>query len=282
MVIIFIPIVINVFPRILVIALLFCSYKGLLGFGFGWLVLSTLLFLLACAAWDEWKTIPFKKVYLGLLASLLAPCIILDDYSYFFIRTGCLSATFYLLTTWMIYFVKIDNHFFQILNTHLSLENKESIFECTHYFENNTSTKHCCMEEYEWNCFDGFWSIPGSNCTTVCPVDYEKWTHLYNFTWILTSLLIISMLCMFFMQYFKDPLRKMKFYQNISNKKLIVWRKSDKLWLSHLNKLLDNKYYDWIELQKLNEEVIEEFGKSLLELSVDSRYHILTKVNNYS
>ena len=182
----------------------------------------------------------------------------------------------------MIYFVKIDNHFFQILNTHLSLENKESIFECTHYFENNTSTKHCCMEEYEWNCFDGFWSIPGSNCTTVCPVDYEKWTHLYNFTWILTSLLIISMLCMFFMQYFKDPLRKMKFYQNISNKKLIVWRKSDKLWLSHLNKLLDNKYYDWIELQKLNEEVIEEFGKSLLELSVDSRYHILTKVNNYS
>ena len=259
----------NTFPRILLLALLFAmlplyiSIITVIGIS-----MTILQFTL-----KDIKETP-KPILLALILSLSASCLVVDDHSCFFFKTGAIVNALYLFITWGVYLITTKP---DILNN-MIIHTNRTVLECLQHPDNINITRRCHynVSSHEFgNCsVRGFWQIPDDSSGTVVTVCNDQWKYYDRFTYLLTILLITGYFGLYFMHTFLNPVTKMRFFKKLTCSKLILWKKNEMSWLPYLNELLDGAN----DFQHINDNVKEDVGAPLLDLTVDSRYHSLVKV----
>ena len=269
----FIPMLINTFPRILLLALLF----ALLPYDISIIIVIGILLISLLFAYKDIKEAP-KPTLLALLLTIMASSLVVDSYSWLFLKTGSLVNTLYLFITWGVYYITTKP---DILNTfgfnNISIQTSRTIFECLQHPDYNITMRcqyDASSHEFE-NCSErGFWKIPNDPSGTVVTVCNDQWKYYLRFTWLLTALLIIGYFGLYFLHIFLNPVTKMRVFKKLTCSNLILWKKNEMSWLPYLNELLDGSN----DFQKINDNVKDDVGAPFLDLTVESRYHSFVKV----
>ena len=128
----------NILPRMLVIAILFALHTLL-----GIIPLVAIFIILVIAAFNDWKIQRKQTVLLALFTSLFCPCLIIDDYSTYFLRNGLLVNVLYLFLIWMVYFFTK----FDLVNFAFSIKAKRK------NFADNTTTLISPRKTTTFQCF---------------------------------------------------------------------------------------------------------------------------------
>ena len=81
----------NAFPRILSISLLCAFFKM-----FGIIPLIIIFIILSVICWKEWINESNQKIFLGLVTCLISPCLVINDYSFFFMKISIIGNICYL------------------------------------------------------------------------------------------------------------------------------------------------------------------------------------------
>ena len=108
--------------------------------------------LLAITAWNDWKKQSQQMVFLGLVTSLYSPCLIIDDYSYFFLKIGMLGNSLYIILTWMLYaFIKNNIASYAFTTKYLTSSRRSTLFQCF-FAESNASfnSTKTCLENQDF------------------------------------------------------------------------------------------------------------------------------------
>ena len=249
----------NVLPRMLFLSLVFAifEYKAIIP-------IMVIFLILALFAYKDIKK-ETSNLFLAFMTSFLGPILVLNDFSWFFVRTSFLINTMYIFTIWLIYYGIMN---FEIIK-------QITVFECFGIDHSNMTLRCLKINGSFSNCSEGFWTIVHNtnqniDTVTVCP---DKWKYLFLFSCVLTGLLIGSLLSLYFLHLFLNPITKMRIIKKMSCSRIILWKDSDNLLEPYVNKLLDGTNFN-----ELNNKANEDLGMPLLELFVESRHHNLVKV----
>ena len=137
----------------------------------------------------------------------MSPCLVINDYSFFFMKISIIGNIFYLVTIWMMY---------ALLKTDVMNPKSTTIFECvniTNLPSFNMTNRCLKMPEIGSNveCQEGFWSVTDNfqqraNVSldkifliTVCPIGYDQWYYLFIMLMIITSFFLIGFLSTYFL-----------------------------------------------------------------------------------
>ena len=115
-ILIYLPMFANAFPRILSIALL-CAFFKIYGI-FPFIIIFIILSLIC---WKDWINESRQKIFLGLVTCLMSPCLVINDYSIFYMKISVTGNVLYLVTIWMSY---------ALLKTNIIDPMSTTIFEC--------------------------------------------------------------------------------------------------------------------------------------------------------
>ena len=269
-ILIYLPMFTNAFPRILSIALLCAFFKI-----YGIVPFIIIFIILSLICWKDWINESKQKLFLGLVTCLMSPCLVINDYSFFFMKISIIGNIFYLVTIWMMY---------ALLKKDVMNSKSTTIFECvniTNLPSFNMTNRCLKMPEIGSNveCQEGFWSVTDNFqqranvslnkifLTTVCPIGYEQWHYLFIMLMIITSFFLIGFLSTYFLHQYLDAIWKMKNFN--------IWKERDRFWLEDLKKFL----YGNGNVDGTNEKLLNQYNKTLIEMCVDSKLHSLVKVN---
>ena len=118
-------------PRILLLALLFAVLEYI-----AIIPILAILMVITVFAHTDFKKQP-QYFFLGLITSMLSPSLVIDNYSYFFLKTGMLCNGLFLFATWVLYYLITGPE--GILNS----SKETTIFECIYSELNFNSTYRC-------------------------------------------------------------------------------------------------------------------------------------------
>ena len=217
---------ISIFSKVIFTALVFAMYKY-----YGFLFIGLTLIIRFVISKFVWRHLPSISNVLGALTSLTAPCLLLEEGSNLFNVSNIIGELISLLVVWMTYiFTKYDTFKLLMQGTIFKCDNInitiDMISRCP-IFNNSTSY-----------CHPGLLPIPDTyiKSKTVCPMDSDPWLPLMLFSFILTSLQILSMGSILFMNYLSDEVNKLQ-----------VSRILHKLTGSRFPKLWKEKNMDWMD-----------------------------------
>ena len=227
--------------------------------------LSIVFLLLVIISLTERK-IGVQKRFLAIVTSILAPCLILKDDSFHYLINGITGSIASLAITWSIYFlVPLRDNF----PLNYVFPNSSTIMECS-YKINVTQTMRCAKDMGTSDCLSGIMSFSSAGMETICPLDYGKWYYLQIVCIAVTVLLLVNVAAIILLHKLIDPVFRMRFAKKLG---MTIWPPRDMFWLKFVNQLLDKEDFD-----SCNNSAIAETGKSLLELSIQSRLFGFTKV----
>ena len=126
------------------------------------------------------------------------------------------------------------------------------------------------------DCDSGLFSISESGkgvFTTYCPNDYSEWYLLMAACTLCTVFLGLSIFSLIILNYFKNPVNKMKTIKTLCCG-MVIWPEKDKILLPFVDEILAN-----IDFEDVDKKAKTETGNSLLELSILHGYSNLAIVS---
>ena len=258
--------IICVFANILFLATLFAVYRY-----FAFIPLVLMFALLVTVTWKYKKEFGMEKLVLGTITSFFAPCLILKDSAYYYLKNGifgnflsiCLIWTMYGLAVFEIPLVQsiMASTIFEchVPLTSFSLKVNQ-IYRCNSININDTE-----------NCFPGLISLTKQYSHTICPSNYGQWWILLLLCIILTVLKVLSMFSIGLMDYLTDEMQKLNFGRKFCYCKL--WKQKDMYWYDYACKYVDGKSY-----AEVDDLASKEIKQSLLMLSIQTGFIGFSKV----
>ena len=251
---------VNTVPRIVLIGLLAALFKL-----YVFLPVTVIFAILCVFSLQDIAKEP-KKTLLAILTSLLAPVLVVDDYSYFYLKNSLMGNVLFIITTWLTYF--------SVSNDILSTIGIKTILEC--FFSNSEMirfTMQCYFANGTFfNCTEG--KTGTLDTVSVCPNEYDKWHYLWGISWIISLFLLMGLFSILSIYvWFLKPIKRMRMIKKLTCSKIILWEETDMDWLPYLNDLLDGGNF-----LELNDKAKDEIGVPLLDLFVESKHHDLVKV----
>ena len=241
----------------------FTTLPRMLMLSFGFSFLHRYFWILICifAVCALIMYIPYykygKRALLGVALSFFGPCIILDDFSYFFLYASIISSTLYLAMTIALPFVG-----YHLLN--LEYVKPPKLF--SNLYDENKYSKVPLGDMLQ-------------NMESISSLFSDHPMLYLNMG--LVVLWICSIISAFLLHFYIDPIHRLK----ASTSKWISWFKPKPswnpehiVWLPFIQQLLVNpkKLFECIDGRA--QDVL---GLSLLEFSVQNGYFHLTKVHTY-
>lgn len=232
-----------------------------------------MLLIQSLVAWKEWKNPGRTRLILGLITSLVAPCLLVNDISHFFLVNGILGNVLNLAITWTLYGLIRLKSLDEFLHS--------TIFEC-HTPSNDvhmTSTLRCPSLDVidSSDCYPGVFSFTENDFVTLCPDNFDRWKINLIFTIVATVAHVLSILGIIFMSYLRHRVRRMRLVKlfccgccNTCN----MWLSKDMFMYDIVNDLKDGMPFG-----EVNKKATENIGQPLLILSIQSGFLGFTKVS---
>ena len=209
-----------------------------------------------------------SKMILGILTSFTSPCLIVIEQSKHFLVNGISGSILNIVATWSIYLIvfKYGNIFAKEIPAPFMLE-------CHHNFTTN-QTMRCIMNPATTDdCLSGFFQTYNpfnETLFTNCPENYRQWYLLWITCWIVTGVMILSLVSITILHYLIDTEKRMMLFDKIG---INTCPERDTSIKPFIVNIMDGK--DFEEVQKKAKEAT---GKPILELMVQSRRIHFTKV----
>ena len=258
-----------VLANVLFLATLFATYPY-----FAFIPIICYFLLLVTISWNYKYEVGMDKLILGIVTSIFAPCLILKDNAYYFFKNGIAGNVMSIWIIWFMYFfTTIDAPWIQSLTT-------ATIFECSPHINSSdlnmdlvyrcTSTNFTSLD----TCHPGIISLHDQFSNTICPLDYGKWWIFLMLCIMLSVLKVISVLNIYLIDYFSDPINKLKFGRKFCN--CVFWKEEDMFWYEYACDFADGKPFE-----EVNDRAEIEIDQSLLLLSIRSDFIGFTEVCMY-
>ena len=209
-----------------------------------------------------------SKMFLGILTSFTSPCLIVIEQSKHFLVNGISGSILNIVATWSIYLIVIK--YGNIFATEVPAP---FILECHHNFTTNQTMRCVKNAATTDDCLSGFFQISNpfnETLFTNCQDSHSRWYLLWITCWIVTGLMILSLVSIAGLQYLIDTEKRMMLLEKIS---INTCPERDTSIKPFIVDIMDGK--DFEEVQKKAKDAT---GKPLLELMVQSRRIHFTKV----
>ena len=258
--------IICVFANIFFLATIFAMYRY-----FAFIPLSVMFLLLMMVTWKYKQEFGIEKLVLGTITSFFAPCLILKDSAYYYLKNGIFGNVLSIGLVWLMYGLTIleipamqsimaSTIFECRTQLDTSILKIDRIYRCNS--NNITDTE---------NCSPGLISLTGQYSQTICPRNYGQWWIFLILCIILTLLKVLSILSIGLMDYLTDEMQKLNFGRKFCYCKL--WKQKDMYWYDYACAYVDGKSYDEVDNQT-NKDIKQSF----LMLSIQSGFFGFTKV----
>ena len=209
------------------------------------------------------KTQITSKMFLGVLTSFTSPCLVVIEQSKHFLVNGVSGSILNIIATWSIYL---------IVSTHGNLF--PEALECHHDVTTN-ATMRCPVNPNTTmdDCRPGFSQISERQFANF-PESQSQWYLLWIVNWIITTLMVLSLLSIAVLHYLIDVEKRMMILAKIGIDTCPERDASIKPFIVDI--MEDKKSFEDIE-----KEAKDASGKSILELMVQSRRIHLIKVSTF-
>ena len=238
---------------------------------FAFIPLIIMFVLLILVTWNYKQEFGIERLVLGTITSFFAPCLILKDSAYYYLKNGILGNLVSICLVWTIYALAVfEIPFVQsimastIFECHVPLSTSGPKIDQVHRCNSNNVT---VIE----SCSAGLISLKVEHSQTICPTNYSKWWILLILCIILTVLKVLSMLSIGLMDYLTDEMQRLTFGRKFCYCKL--WKQKDMYWYDYACKYVDGKSY-----AEVDDQANKEMKQSLLMLSIQSGFIGFSKV----
>ena len=240
---------------------------------FGFVVLIVMFLLMLLVSLNDKKDIGLEKLVLGTITSLTAPCLILIEDTYYYIKSSIVGNILSLGIIWGLYFMATLK--VQVLETMMG--ESKTVFECTNLtLDKDINEIIRCPSlnnASDYNCTEGFFAFSKPDFVTVCPPSYDRWWPLLMFCIVLSGIHLASMMLSFLMTYLMDPIHRYRLAKKLCCDTINL-KEKDMFWKD----LLDGLDSGPKVFKDINDMAINKLGHSLLTLSIQSEFIGLTEV----
>ena len=205
-----------------------------------------------------------SRMFLGILTSFTSPCLIVIEQSKHFLVNGSSGTLLYILAAWSIYsIVSTFGNLFP--NTPLTLE-------CHRNITTNVTMRCPFNANSTKDCLRGFFNTSDKvdkPFFTICPE--HQWYFLWVTNWIITALMILSLGSIVALHYLINVDNRIRLFDKVEIDTCPKHDISIKPFI--IDFMGGTKSFD-----EVNIKAIQDFGKPILQLMVQSKRLHITKV----